>query len=108
MRSMGCERSATSACCRVLRAWKVVLADPNDDIVAVRLDHFDLRRIENMQMAAELREQARLFLAGAARAALELREQPGQQGLAFVGAGVQMARPDSCRASCESALGRRA
>ena len=23
MRSMGCERSASSACCRVLRAWKL-------------------------------------------------------------------------------------
>ena len=60
----------------------IVLADADDDIVAVRLDHFDLRHVEHVQMAAELGEQARLFLAGAARAALELREQPGQQASA--------------------------
>src|ERR1700729_1084279 len=54
-------------------------------------------------MAAQLSEQARLFLAGAARAALELREQSRQQGLTFVGAGVQMARPDS-RESLAKAL----
>ena len=74
---------------------EIFLADSNHDIVAVRFDHFDLRDVEYVQMAAQFGQQPRLFLAGAACAALELRQQASQQGLTFVGAGIQMTRPDS-------------
>ncbi len=94
MRSMGCERSADFRLLQGAARVEVLLADSNDDVVAVRFDHLHLRHVEHMEMAAEFGEQARLFLAGTACAAFELREQPRQQGLPFVGAGTQMARPD--------------
>ena len=100
---MGCERSASSACCNVLRAWKVSLADADGHVIPVRLDHLHLGGLEHVQVAAELREQSRAFLAGGART-LELREQTGQQSLAFVHSRLGMPRPDPRQRAAKSFL----
>ena len=69
----------------MLRAWKLSLPDADDDVVAVGLDHLHLGHVDDVQLAAELGQQARPLLGHGARAALQLREQPGEQRLALVG-----------------------
>ena len=59
MRSIGCERSASSRLAQGAARVIIVAADADGDIVPVRLDHLHLGRVDHVQVAVEFRQQAR-------------------------------------------------
>ena len=69
-----------------------VATDSDEHVVSIRLDHLHLGHVDDMQPSVEFREQARALLRQRARAALELREQTGEQRLALVDAARQVTR----------------
>ena len=104
MRSMGCERSASSACCSGAARVETVFPHADHDIVAIRLDHFHLSGLEHVQTAAEFGQQTRPLITRRASIAFQLREQSGQQRLALIRSGQCMARPHALQRPAEALL----
>ena len=78
MRSIGCALEGFLRLLQGAAGVEALAADDQTHVIAVRLDHFDLRHIEHVHAAAGFGQHARLASARGAGAVLELLEERGK------------------------------